>query len=100
MASRGESRGRDARPDSRSTRFPYPIPQLARPAPNPMTHLEGHLARWRQVTWWWVSPIKAVSPISPQPPRSLSRVVTRRLHLESRPGVGGGGGVLMEPAAI
>ena len=73
MASRGQSHGPDVRPDSGSAGSP-PLPRLARLAPAP-THrsLGRSLGGRRRVTWWWVTPIRAVSPPAPQAPIRESR---------------------------
>ena len=60
---------------------PTPPISLVSPPPQPIGHLEGHLAGRCWVTWWWVSP-SPVSPISPPtPPSPLLQVATRRLPL-------------------
>ena len=85
MASRGQSQGPDAGPNSQSAGSPPPrLARLARLAPprHHIGHLEVHLAGQRRVTWWWVSPISLVSPSSPPtPPGPHSRVATRKLPL-------------------
>ena len=58
---------------------PPHTPRLAQLAPHAKCHLEGHLVDRRRVTWWWVSPISPLCPISF--PAPLLRVETRMLPL-------------------
>ena len=53
------------RPTERRVPPPPPTPRLTRLVPHPI----GHLAGRQRLTWWWVTPISPVSPISaPLPP--------------------------------